>query len=336
MIKSPNKTPTPHTYVRTSRSPIEGEIQRCPLARIATLNSLDDSATMNGYDSYDEKQPVTWFRGHPIYAAYLIVIVFAASMIVTALLMAVGQRDLLNWVTFESSRVLAGEIWRIFTYGLVNSPIPGGIRFAIDMLMIVWFGREVEKVIGGRSFLRFFGILYLIPPLLYTLFGLRSPTSLVGEAGALAVFVAFATYYPSVPVFLAVLSKWAAMILVGIYVLMALAAQNLLWLASILSTTGFAYAYVRHQQGRLTLPSFRLPRREPKFQVLPGGAHASRNVSTKTSPSPAPRPLRDTATAEMDALLDKIARSGMGSLTAEERARLDAAAKAHTQRKFGR
>jgi len=287
---------------------------------------------MNGYDSYDEKQPVTWFRGHPIYAAYLIVIVFAVSMIVTSLLMAAGQAPFLSRLAFMSDRVLNGEVWRIFTYGLINPP---SIQFAIDMLMIVWFGREVEKVVGARSFLRFFACLYLITPLLFTLIGVWMPTSRAGQSGALAIFVAFATYYPNVPVFFAVLARWAAIILVAIYVLMSLAYRDIPGLAAVLATSGFAYAYVRYQQGRLTLPSFRLPQRKPKFQVLPGGAQSPKYVSAKTS-APVRAPVRDTTTAEMDALLDKIARSGMGSLTTEERARLDAAAKAHTQRKFGR
>ncbi|MGC4070923.1 MAG: rhomboid family intramembrane serine protease [Nibricoccus sp.] len=287
---------------------------------------------MNGYDTYDEKQPVTWFRGHPIYAAYLVVIVFAVSMVVSSLVMAVGQGRLLNWLTLESPLVLAGEVWRMVTYGLVNIP---SISFAFDMLIIFRFGREVEKVVGGRSFLNFFACIYLLPAIVYTLSGFLTPTSLRGEAGALAVFTAFATYYPNVSICFSVLAKWIAAILVGIYVLMALASQNLFWLASILATNGFAYAYVRFQQGRLTLPSFRLPKRQPKFEVLPGGAQSSKGTPSRTSSSAA-RPVRDTTTAEMDALLDKIARSGMGSLTSEERARLDAAAKTHTQRKYGR
>jgi hypothetical protein len=45
---------------------------------------------------------------------------------------------------------------------------------------------------------------------------------------------------------------------------------------------------------------------------------------------PAPKPaaarvLKPEATAEVDALLDKIAAQGIGSLTAKERAKLDAA-----------
>ena len=288
---------------------------------------------MNGYDTYDEKQPVTWFRGHPIYAAYLVVIVFAASMIVTALLMAARQDAVLSWLDFTSTRVLNGEVWRVLTYGLVNPP---SIQFALDMLMIVWFGREVEKVVGGRSFLRFFACIYLITPVLYTLIGLWTPTHRAGQSGALAVFVAFAVYFPNVPVFFALLSKWAAAILVAIYILMALAWHQYPWLASILATTGFAYAFVRHQQGLLSLPSFRLPRRQPKFRVLPDEPSPTRNSSAKKTSDPSRPIVRDTTAAEMDALLDKIARSGMASLTPDERARLDAAAKAHTLRKFGR
>jgi hypothetical protein len=40
MIENPNKIPPMRTYVQTPRSPHRDEIRLCPLARIATLNSL--------------------------------------------------------------------------------------------------------------------------------------------------------------------------------------------------------------------------------------------------------------------------------------------------------
>src|SRR5215218_4164340 len=99
---------------------------------------------MNGYGYYgssEEHQPVTYWRGHPIYAAHFIVVVYVALMIVTAVLGDSGG-VIFNWLAFSSIKVFSGEVWRFFTYGLFNFP---SIQFALDMVMIVWFGRELEK-----------------------------------------------------------------------------------------------------------------------------------------------------------------------------------------------
>lgn len=291
---------------------------------------------MNGYDTHDEQQPVTWIRGHAVYAAHFVVLVFIASMLVTTGFLFAKAYNLLDLLSFDSTAVLRGEVWRIFTSGLVNRP---SIWFAIDMLMIVWFGRELEKIFGRKKFLCFYGALYLLKPVLFTVIGLWSPERFAGQSGGFALFIAFATLYPNVSLMFNLLAKWVATILVALYTLIHLSNHDTTGLISLLATTGFAFAFVRYQQGRFTLPSFRLPQRQPKLTVLPGGRetapHRSASSSGKTPPS-SPRPARDTTTAEMDALLDKIARSGMASLTPAERARLDAAAKTHTQRKYGR
>lgn len=266
---------------------------------------------MSFYGASDEHQPVTWLRGYPLYAAHFIVAGFVGSMILTAIAMAAGAQPVLGTLRFSSEAVLGGEAWRVLSYGFVNPP---SLWFAIDMLMIVWFGREMEKFFGRTVFLTFFACLYLLSPLLLTLIGLRQPTSLSGETGAFALFVAFATLHPNAMMFLNLLAKWVALILVGLYSLMALSNRDLVSLMTLWATTGFAYAFVRHQQGYFTLPSLRLGRRTPKLRVLP-------DLETGTPPAaPAERSM-----AEIDALLDKIAKSGIGSLTAKERARLDAA-----------
>ncbi len=279
---------------------------------------------MNGYGSSEEHQPVVWLRGHPVYAAYFIVLVFVASMFATAILMALNATHLWGWLSFASADVLRGEVWRIATYGLVNPP---SLWFAVDMAIIALFGREVEKFFGRRKFMTLFGCLYLLPPLLFTLIGIWIPTRLMGETGALAVFVAFAALYPDVALCWGFLAKWIAAVLVGIYSLMALAYRDWQGGVALWAAVGFAFAFVRYEQGRLTLPRFRLFERGPRLRVLPGykGSAAEGAVAVK-----------DESMAEIDALLDKIARSGVSSLTAKERARLDAARNKMIEREFRR
>jgi hypothetical protein len=279
---------------------------------------------MYGYGSTEDQQPVLWLRGHPVYAAYFVVLVLVASMLATTLLMALNVAQVWTWLPFASGAVLRGEVWRIATYGLLNPPSLG---FVIDMAMIAWFGREVEKFFGRRKFMLLYGCIYLLPPLLFTLIGVWFPTRLTGETGAFALFVAFATLYPNVAVFFGLLAKWVAAVLVGIYSLMALANHDWMGGLSLWVTTGFAFAFVRHQQGILALPRLSLPRRGPRLRLLPD--HEPREQAVG-------RPGKRRSLADVDALLDKIALSGISSLTAKERARLDSARDELTRRDSGR
>lgn len=283
----------------------------------------------NEYETFDEHQPVTWVRGYPVYAAHLIVLVFVASMLVTVLLNLFGIAQLLSGLVFFSRDVLRGEVWRVVTYGLVN---PMGNpnqawNFVVDMAMIIWFGREIERHYGRRKFLVFYGILYLITPLLFTLIGVWRPMLLMGETGALAVFIAFATLYPNVSVFFGLLAKWVAAILVAVYTLIALSNRDQASLMALWVTTGFAFAYVRYQQGLLEMPALRFFRRGPKLRVLPDLKEDKVSVVKADHVG---------SMAEIDALLDKIVQSGISSLTAKERAKLDAARADLLKRETGR
>jgi membrane associated rhomboid family serine protease len=274
---------------------------------------------MNGYDSYSEYQPRGYIGGYPIYTAYLIVAIYTVSMIVSAIMSFAASSMWYAPLIFDSSRVLGGEVWRVLTYGLVNKP---SFFFVFDMYMLAVFGREIERYFGHKVFLRLWVYLYLLTPLLFTLIGLRMPLRLAGETGSFAMFVAFATLYPNAMMMFNILAKWAAIVLVALCALIDLSNQDTVDLISLLATTGFAFAYIRGAQGRLSLPSLRLPTRKPKLRVLP-------------DPDPRLTSGNLETVAEMDELLDKIAKSGLSSLSAKELAQLDAA-RANMLKRSGR
>jgi hypothetical protein len=279
---------------------------------------------VNGYGTQDEQQPLMWLRGYPVYAAYFLALVFAVSMVVSSVFLALSDAHLLAWLPFHSASVLKGEVWRVATYGLWNPP---SLWFVIDIAMIASFGREVEKFFGRRRFLGLYACIYLLPPLLFTVLGLWFPTQLSGEAGAFALFAAFATLYPDAVMFFGLLAKWVAVVLVGIYTLMELAGRDWLGILSLWATVSFAFGFVRYQQGMLELPSFG-QFRHPKG---PGEQAAGDPARTQAA-----GPANGKSMAEIDALLDKIAQSGMGSLTPRERAKLDSAREYLARRASGR
>jgi hypothetical protein len=75
------------------------------------------------------------------------------------------------------------------------------------------------------------------------------------------------------------------------------------------------------------LPSFKISGRSPKLRVLPD-IDSRKAASSKDS--------HVSSMSEIDALLDKIAQSGISSLTAKERAKLDAARAELLKRESGR
>jgi MFS family permease len=267
------------------------------------------------FPSDEDQQPITSVGGHSLYGAHVIVVVFVVSLLATSLLLALGGGRILDWLVFKSGDVLQGEVWRVVTYGLVNPP---SLWFIVDMFMIVWFGRELEKFFGRRTFFALYAGLYLVTPVLFTLLGLRWPLVLGGAPGALALFTAFATLYPNVAFFFGILAKWMAAILIGIHALIHLTSHNWPQLLALGATTGFAHLFVRHAQGHFTLPSLpalkrRSTRRSSATEAVPEGIQAG-SADEKAD-----------VMAEMDALLDRIAKSGIESLTTKERARLEAA-----------
>ncbi len=271
---------------------------------------------MSGYGYSEEHRPVTYWRGHPIYAAQFIVIAYCVLMVVVAVLGSAAA-PIFGWLGFSSTKVLSGEIWRLATYGWFNPP---SLFFVVDMLMLWWFGGELERTFGRRIYFYLYGGIYLLPPLVLLGLSAFGPTATFGQPGALALFIAFATHFPSAPVFFNLLAKWAALILVGIYSLIALAERNWTALTFLWVTCGYAHLFTKYQQGTFSLPTASLFKRRPKLRALP-----DLPVKKASSATAAVAETDDSPMAEVDALLDKIAKSGIGSLTAKERAKLEAA-----------
>jgi membrane associated rhomboid family serine protease len=274
---------------------------------------------MFGVTTSDDYRPVTWMGRYPVDVTTILVGVHVACAIVTALLFATGSAGVLNYAMFDSSQVwLHGQIWRVATYGFIHPPSGYALLwFAIEMYMLFFFGREVERFIGRRAYMWLYALLLVVPALILTLWGLTRRTGLAGS-GALhfAVFAAFVTLYPNVQFFLRIPTKWIFAILAAIGTLSALAAHDwedlvVLWtsiaLAFVFIETrgaGPELAWVEHFKARL--------RPKPKFHIVPKPA--------------ARRPTEsDDVYASVDPILDKISKSGMTSLTENEKRVLDRA-----------
>ena len=264
------------------------------------------------YADDNDRSPLTWWKGHPIYATTLLVIVHVVAMVLVTLLTAGNQRPVLNALVFDSQAVFhQARIWQVVTYAFVNSP---SIWFAIEMLLLFWFGRHLETFFGRRSFLRSYAILLLAAPVLLLLIGLGTPTMFAGSGAVhFAVFIAFATLYPSATDCWGIPAKWIAVVLLAISSLQDLAAHAFTHLLVLWATSALAYALVRLEQGRWSLPSLAFFQHKPKLRVV------ARPETTKK----ASKPKSEDASQVIDRLLDKITASGIQSLSEAERSQLE-------------
>lgn len=283
--------------------------------------------------SDDDHQPLTWVQGRPLHATHVILAVLVASLLATSIAMAFGAHGFLASLTFDGAAVLSGQTWRVLTYGFVNPP---SLSFVVDLALLAWFGREVERHLGRKDFLRLYLFLYLVPPLILTALSFWHPLNLAGHTGALAIFVAFATLYPGAALMFNLLASWVAGILVGLFTLVALAHHDWASLVALWSSTAYAFAFMRQSQGRL---SFDLPRPPLRRRIVASPPRDDAPAVVRVAPRRAAASSSSSAASssedmtEVDALLDKIGRSGLESLTPREHERL-AAAQARLARRY--
>ena len=246
-----------------------------------------------------------------------------------------------NLVLVPRMVVQQGAIWQLVTYLFLHGT---PTHLVLNMLSLWMIGGPVESSWGTRRFVGF----YLGTGAFAGLCTLAQSSPTMGASGALiAVLVAFAMLYPE-----------ATVLFFGIFPLKAPAMAGLLvamdFLSSVANPNGAiayichlggavaGYAYIKHSwriQAWLNRPratgnkvvAFRAPQssdavvRDFRARSTGGGAISAASPRS-ASPLQGATAMRASASAEdlaiqqrADAILDKISREGMGSVTREER-----------------
>ena len=272
---------------------------------------------MFGVTTSDDYRPVTWMGRYPVDVTTILVGLHVTCAILTAFLFAIGYAGVLNYTMFDSTEVWHGQLWRLCTYAFIHPPSGYALLwFAIEMYMLFFFGREVERFIGQRAYIWLYALLLLVPAMMLTLWGLSGRAGMAGSAALhFGVFAGFVTLYPNVQFFLRIPAKWIFLILAAIGTLSALAAhawQDLvvLWASIALA---FVFIEVRGAGPELAWLDNLKSRMRPKPKLY---------IVQKSSVRPAEP---DDVYASVDPILDKIAKSGMASLTENEKKILDRA-----------
>jgi membrane associated rhomboid family serine protease len=240
----------------------------------------------------------------------LLIGVHTLAMAVAAVLAASGLGDWVHQAAFAAGDLRAGQVWTLLTYPFVHDIRQEGLWFGLEMLMFFWFGREVESAIGRRSFGLLYGALAVIPALVLAGTGPLLGTTVLAGSGTIsfAIFLAFCALHPGAQFFFAGLTaKWVGWILLAIYSLASFAGRDWpgllqLWLSSL-----FAVAWVR--RGSMEWPAISLPK--------------GRKKNAKGKASTAKKSAAVPVLEKVDAILDKISKEGIHSLTAAEKKQLE-------------
>jgi len=273
---------------------------------------------MFGVTTSDDYRPVAWMGRYPVDVTTMLVGVHIVCAILTALAFAVGNSGLVNYLVFDSALIWSdAQVWRVFTYAFVHAPSTL-FWFAVEMYMLFVFGREVERFIGRRAYILLYVVLLLTPSALLTIWRFWHHSGLSGSVAIhFGIFVAFATIYPRVELFLRILAKWVVLILAAVYTLQLLAYHAWSDLVVVWTSIGVAFLFVELNGAGpeliwwSALKARFAPR--PKYHVVPKPRPRAGNVRTEP----------DDAYASIDPILDKISKFGIGSLTVSERRQLN-------------
>jgi membrane associated rhomboid family serine protease len=250
--------------------------------------------------------------------------------------------------------VLQGQVWRLLTYAFLHST-GGGVPWHIifNMLFLWWFGHEMEEMYGPREFAIFYLVSAFLGGVAYFLWSLATDNLVpcVGASGAVtAVMVLYAFHYPRRIIYL----WWFLPIPIWLFVGFQVAQDAFVFTSGMHTSTavvvhlaGAAFGFGYYKGNWRMAPLFsmfatlRLPKRRPR---------GVRVYQEEDDPTPVRRPrpaapLPPTGVtsapagsadehleAQVDAVLEKVARSGRDSLTEHEKALLVRASEVYKRR----
>ncbi len=228
-----------------------------------------------------------------------------------------------EWGVLYMPYVAQGEVWRLLSYAFLHAGL-GHILW--NMLFLWWFGSDLEEMYGSREFLCFYLLSAVAGGLGYALEGFLVPAAWlspsVGASGAVtALLVLCALHFPRrvilvmlilpVPIWLFALFS-VLQDLLGLF-----QPRNPVAVAVHLGGAAFAAAYY-HFGWRISslwsgFTSWRRQRGRPKLRIWkPEEARQPVAVGAESAAD-------EHLEAKLDAVLEKVARSGQESLTDQER-----------------
>lgn len=293
------------------------------------------------YYSQNTQPPLRYINGRPIYLATIIT---ACHVLVAMLTVFFGNDVLKNFYYQPDIDDVLREPWRLVTWAFANKV---SVWLLLGTVFIYFLGRRFEMWFGLKFFAAlYFGLVLTGSGLALIYYKLGLPTVwLSGESLTVTFTLFLGTCFlePDAP-FWGIEKfplKLAGLISLGLGLLGYTAERDWGSILILLPMIGVMYAFLRStgmppRFGRVSqafkeaIPSRRQSPR-PRSQTAPAPkavSSAPRSPSKYYEPKIKPKPdlaPERKAVEEIDALLEKIARHGLDSLTTEEKAALQRA-----------
>jgi hypothetical protein len=267
-------------------------------------------------DGKSDTQPLTWLGRVPVYATTILVALLVAGMIATVMLKSAEvDTTVLGFIAPLFWK--KGYLWQLFSHPLISLP---SFFYLFGLCFTYWFGVGIETYLGRKALLRIVFLLCLVPALAATAWwSAGHPVYMEGSLHlSVGLFIAYATLYPNAEWWNWITMKWLAFAGIVLQSLMFFPKREWALLTVFLSACAAAHFYTRYEQGHWALPRIRLGGRKPALRVVP-------RESVRRRAEEFDAPPEDELGGEVDELLEKIARNGLSSLSAKERARLEQA-----------
>jgi membrane associated rhomboid family serine protease len=303
-------------------------------------------------------QPLFSIGRSPVTLVTLLIGIHLLVMVLTVLCISLGHASWVNALCYSSNAVWQGQVLRLVTYAFVNPP---SIWFALDMLMLYYFGREVERLLGYKKFALLYIGLILTGSCMLQLVSLGGISEKMsgGQSVNFAIFAAFVAIYPELPFLFGIGARWMLVALVALATLQFLEARQFTFMMIFLLKSLGAILFMIAQGYRGLLPdyfgafllkfsqrfSFSSQRKgvglSSSSRVTSSSASVIEACSTTASFVPVftdqkqygalPRPVH-APIINIDRLLEKISQNGLESLTVEEKKELEQASNALVER----
>lgn len=252
-----------------------------------------------------------------------------------------GAKNAVAVLALLPSEVRSGEVWRIVTWPLANGLTQSLFGVAISVAMLWYFGGKLEEMVGRVRMATLLTTVIVVPGMLGTVLDLSAAGI---RSISMAVLLIFIAEYPQVKFFFGI-PAWVlglAYVVIDALQIMGDAGPGKQLLFYLLSLAVAALA--ARAVGLLTaypqIPQIPLPpvlsgaKRRPASRGPTRGPRPPRQSTKRSStvvdgpwtpPPPPPRSSPDSRVAqeELDGLLDKISASGLESLDADEKRRLN-------------
>jgi membrane associated rhomboid family serine protease len=257
----------------------------------------------------------------------------------------------MGWVTdtfdLNPTKVLSGELWRLVTYSFLHSP-ESWLHLGFNMLFLWWFGSDLETIYGSREFLTFYLVAALAGGFAYQAWAMATHNlaPCLGASGAVtALLVLCACHFPHRLIyifFFIPVPLWLFAVFSVAQDSYQLFTGRAFGVAVAVHVAGAAFAFV-YFKWQLRLVDFftgwwqQLPRKRarPRLRLYrPEEADTSHEPVPVGAIPPAESPSVDEhLEAKLDAVLEKLARSGKESLTENERQILMRASEIYKRRR---